>query len=282
MARPREIAATATLIPAIGELISEESFDAFRDATTIDLRQIKEAVIASVDAGQDDALLYLVRHAADARAMERKFRDRIVDEAQRSIDRPDVIRVSGKVGTRARAFASIGADVVAYQEDGDPERGPLRIATLRAMGELRQSPAALAKEPLRSMRARFGDAPLIALAPGPFEGDWARAAGGLVGISEAVGLAVRPSARGAIWLHLAMFGDFSTDAQAASERLAMAWSALAETSFGHLLGLNEPVELALPTHTSRSLGLAIELDPNKLARGLAAATHQDVESIMRF
>jgi hypothetical protein len=61
----------------------------------------------------------------------------------------------------------------------------------------------------------------------------------------------------------------------------VAWDDLARGSFGHLLGLDEPTEKPLPTFAADAVALAVELDPGKLARGIASATSARIEEIMR-
>ena len=55
--------------------------------------------------------------------------------------------------------------------------------------------------------------------------------------ATAVGIAARPSVREGILVAIAITGDFSTSADAASQALLSEWTRVSETSFGHLLGL---------------------------------------------
>ncbi|HSN97590.1 MAG TPA: hypothetical protein VLS89_04800, partial [Candidatus Nanopelagicales bacterium] len=224
---------------------------------------------------------FLARHTGDPLAIERLFRRRLTARIRRAADRPDLVRLSGDIGRSPRALALLGRDVIAVQYGGRPARGPARVATLYALGKLTRSPTALAEDPLRSLAARFGPAPLLGLAPGPFEGELARGARGLLAGATAIGAAARPSAREKILVTIAVAGDFSASGPAASEALLAAWNELAASSFGHLLGLDAPVEPPLPTHAKDAVAIAVELDPGRLARGIRAATGAEIEEIMR-
>ncbi|UQA61870.1 hypothetical protein [Polyangium aurulentum] len=281
LARPREIASIPWLIPPIGTIVPEDRFAAFAASTGLDLRQIPEAIVASYAAEEGDVSAYVVRHGGDAVAIERAFRRRLTSSERRSVDRPDVVRVSGKIGTALHAFAAIGPDVVCFQQGGSVSRGPVRVATLYAMGKLKRSPAALAEDPLRSLAGRFGAAPAKAFALGPFEGELARGARGLLAAATAIGAAARPSAREGIALAVAVAGDFSKSGEPAERELLAAWDELARGSFGHLLGLDAPVTAPLATHSDEAVAIAVELDPGRLAKGLADATRNQIAEIMR-
>lgn len=278
VARPREIAAIPWLIPAISRVAPEQNLDRYAASTGVDLRQIPEAVVASYEGG---ATFYLARHGGDARVIERRFHKRLTGRVRRALDRPDVVRVSGDIGAGPHALVLLGRDVVGLQDGGSPTRGPARIAALYGVGKLRRSPTALAVDPLPALVERFGPAPVRAFALGPFEGELARGARGLLAGATALGAAARPSAREKIALALAVAGDFSASGPAASEELLAAWDELAQSSFGHLLGLDVPVDPPLSTHAPDAVALAVELDPDRLARGIAAATSSQIEEIMR-
>ncbi len=301
ISRPREIAAVPWLIPAIGRVVPERRLDLFAAATALDLRQSPEAAIASYDEaaargegaadGEADpgaaptaagsATFYLVRHAADPLTIERAFRARLTSGEQRIVERPDLVRVSGATASAQRAIVVLGRDVVGFQEGGNLDRGPARIAALYAKGKLKRSATALARDPLRALDARFGSAPARAFAVGPFEGELARGARGLLAGATAIGASARPSAREKIALAIAVAGDFGATGPKASDELLRAWNELAEGSFGHLLGLDRPIDRPLATHGPGAVAIAVELDPDKLAGGLAAATADRVEELMR-
>lgn len=281
LARPREIAEIPFLIPPIARLVPEDNLSRFTAHVGFDLRQITEAAVASYAGDGGEATLYLVRHNADPVAIERLFRARLTSGELRAVDRPDVVRVSGKIGPIPAALVVLGADVAAFQLGGSASRGPARIASLYALDKLKKSPTALAEDPLRALQRRLGPAPFRAFAPGPFDGELARGARGLLAGATAVGAAVRPSAREALLVAVAVAGDFTRSGEPASRQLVTAWGELAGGSFGRLLGLDEPIQPPLPTHGPDAVAIAIEIDPHKLASGLAAATSARIEEIMR-
>lgn len=279
--QPREIAAVPWLIPPIARVASEAHLSRFAATTGFDLRQIPEAAVASYAAEGGDAMLYLVRHNADPLALERLFRARLVTAEHRVVERPDLVRVSGKIGSTPTTMLIAGRDVAAYQIGGSAARGPARIASLYALDKLKRSPTLLAEEPLKSLDTRLGEAPVRAFAIGPFEGELARGARGLLAGATAIGATVRPSAREGLLVVVAVAGDFGKSGEAASRELAAAWEELARGSFGHLLGLDEPVVKPLATHGADAVAIALEIDPGKLAKGLASATSERIEEIMR-
>jgi hypothetical protein len=282
LARPREIASIPWLIPWIGLFAREPDLDRFAAANGLDLRQLPEAAVASYTSEGEfgETAFFLARHNGDPAAIERAFRKRLTTGEKRAVERPDLVRVSGKIGVAQSTMTVIGADVVGLQQGGHPGRGPARIAGLYAEDRLKKSPAVLSQEPLKSLAARFGSAPVIALSPGPFEGELARGARGLLAGATAIGAAARPSAREGIAVSVAVAGDFSTSGAPASKELVAAWNDLARGSFGHLLGLDQPIEAPLATFSQDAVAIAVELDPALFARGLAEATGQRVKEIL--
>ena len=281
LARPREIAEIPWMIPPIMRLAPEDNLSRFTAHVGFDLRQIPEAAVASYAGEGGEAMFYLVRHNDDPLAIERLFRARLTSGALRAVDRPDVVRVSGKIGPTPAALVVLGADVAGFQIGGSASRGPARIASLYALDKLKKSPTVFTEDPLRALQTRLGPAPFLAFAPGPFDGELARGARGLLAGATAVGAAVRPSAREALLAAVAVAGDFSRSGEPASRQLVTAWGELASGSFGRLLGLDEPIQPPLPTHGTDAVAMAVEVDPDKLARGLAAATSARLEEIMR-
>ncbi|HTJ85569.1 MAG TPA: hypothetical protein VL400_27820 [Polyangiaceae bacterium] len=279
---PRKIAEIPWLIPAIGQILPEKRLDAFRDRTGLDLRRLEEAWMFSYDHTLGGASVAVVRHPADPLELERKFRERLTADIVRSEDRPDLVRVSGHAGTVARAFARLGKDVAVYQTGGDLARGPARVAALYAMGKLAKVEAALAVDPLGTLFARFGDAPAIAVAPGPFDDELARAARGLLASATGVGAGVRPTARENLGLSLAIAGDFGDRSAEAAEILGAAWQDIALAPFGHLLGLDRPIEAPVTAGAGGVLTLSVEVRPDRLAEGLRALAAEDLDAIMKL
>lgn len=284
LTRPRQIASTPWLIPSIAKVVPEENFARFSEVMRFDLRQLHEAIVASYahpEDGSDASTFYLLRHNADPRSVEAAFRERITSDYRRVTERHDVAVVSGLIGNEPRALVLLGRDVVGFQVGGDVRRGPARIASLYAQGKLRRAPTALSEAGLGAFRARFGEAPVIALARGPFRGELGRGARGLLAGATALGAAARLSAREGVGLSIAVAGDFSKSGEAASAELLTAYEEVASGSFGRLLGLDEPVERPLGMYSAEAVSLAVELDAARLATGLHDATGATVEELMR-
>jgi hypothetical protein len=278
--RPRAIASLPWLIPLLGRFVPEARFDAYREHTGLDLRQVPEAYLAGYASDAGEETLAVLRHNVDAALLERRFVARLASEVERSEDRPDLVRVAGRVGRRVEVFARIGRDVAAYQRGGERERGMLRVAALRAQGKLRGHRAALELEPMAALTQRFGDAPCVWLMPGPFEGELRRAALGLLEASTGVGLALRSSARGNLGLAAAVLGDWGERGADAGELLGDVYTSLERTSFGRLLGLHQPVERPVVAGDRGVASLSVELDPARFFEGLAALVEQDVERVL--
>lgn len=279
---PSEWAAIPWLKPAIARIVGDEQFHQFANTTGIELRALQKAAVALYrDEKKRESLVFLGTHSGNPAAIEQWLQKRITKNPRRAQDRPDLIRLHGYIGDTAHALALLGRDTFIYQSGGSLQKGPARIAALYAEQKLKRSPTVLAQEPLLSLAQRLGPAPLMALAPGPFEGELARGARGLLRAAVALGMAVRPSAREGLGLFVALSGDFSENAQAAAEELQKSWDELSQSSFGHLLGLDQPITKALCTHSALALGLSVELHPMKLADGLASATSLSVEEMMR-
>ncbi|MFT3773658.1 MAG: hypothetical protein QM820_50430 [Minicystis sp.] len=222
-----------------------------------------------------------MRHNGDRVAIERHFRARLTSNEHRAVERPDVVRVSGKIGSTQATMIVLGNEVVGFQFGGSPSRGPARIASLYALDRLKKSPTVMSEDPLKALSTRLGSAPFRAFAVGPFEGELARGARGLLAGATAIGGTVRPSAREGLLAVIAVSGDFSKSGEPASRELTNAWSDLAGGSFGHMLGLDEPIERPLATHGTDAVAVAVEVDPNKLAKGIAALTSARLDEIMR-
>lgn len=282
LASPREIAQIPWLIPAIGDLAPEGNLDAFVLKNGFDLRQAPEAIWARYGDALYNADVEVIRHNAAPSLLESRFRARLATDKKRSQTREDIVLVSGRVGIVKHGCALIGPDVVAYQQGGDLGRGPARIATFYAEKKLDKTKTLLELDTLRALRERFGRAPFVFLAPGPFEGEWANAGRGLFRAATSVGLALRPTAREHIGLALSIMGDFRERGGEAEELLLASWKDIAASPLGGILGLDQPIEGPLGTHANDAIGLQIEVDPNRFASGLKALLNQDIKKLMQL
>lgn len=282
--RPREIAQVPWLIPAIASFAPEQRLDRHRESMGYDLRQATEAWFARYDLGGGACDLTVVHHNARPEELERSFLHRLSKDPLRVEDRPDLVRVTGRIGAEEHAFARLGRDVAAWQERGQGARGPLRIAAARAEGRLGNVRDLRRAEPLGPLLERFGTAPVIAVAPGPFDEVSSPEAGGdaarLLSVATGLGASLRPTARQRLGLAIAVAGDFADGAAGASEVLRRAWEHLAASETGRILALDRAPEAPLATHNPGAVAIAVELDPAPVAEGLRALVEQDIGAIL--
>jgi hypothetical protein len=110
-----------------------------------------------------------------------------------------------------------------------------------------------------------------------------RGARGLLAASTGVGVSLSPTDDHTLRLVVLIAGDYGDgeDLTKAKEILRASYHDLATADLGHLLGLHEPVVDPVAIAVPFGLGLGVELDPDKLFRGLSAATIDDIEEIMK-
>ncbi len=283
VARPREIASTSWLEASIAMLLDKGRLDQAAVSMGFDLRTVPEAIWAGYRAdnnGLDDTSLQLVRHSSDSLKIEQLFRDRLSSDVSRSIDDPRVVRVGGRIGRTVHAMATIGVDIVCLQQAGSVDRGPCRVASLLALGKLKRTRSVFEDEAMHSLARRFGPAPLQLFAPGPFEGDLARGVHGLLGAATGIGMSFRPSVHESVLVEIVVTGDFTESGAEGSQRLMASWEDLAARPLGRLLGLDAPVAHAMPMRMAEMVGILVDLDAHKLAKGLADATRNQIREIM--
>lgn len=268
VSRVEEITKNPQILAPLARLIPAERFDAFRRTTGVDLRRLRMAIAA----GFDDATLYLAETGDGTAEAARLFDERLVGEAKHVRSHPRVERIYGMMASTPETLVSIDGAFLALSV-GDPM--PARITELMVEQRLR-TPAALHGAALSSLPADLASAPLCFYAPGPFAGEWATGARGLLGAATAFGAAARPDGE-ALQVHAVVTGRWENEDGA---RLEAAWADLASSSFGHLLGLDGPVVPAVvhaaPTKLSLDVGLALE----PLMEGLWAAVGADVPQLL--
>jgi hypothetical protein len=280
--RPEAILELGWLDEPLGKILRDERLDLLARATSIDLRTVPELVLAGYRPSlrDDDVIAYFVRHRAEQRDVEVKFRERLTSGETRSVAGHQLVVLSGEVGRSRRALAAIGRDVAGFQYGGDRQKGPATIAVLYAQGKLEGVPTVLADPALAAVHAALG-APLgEVLLPGPFEGELARGGRGLLAAADAVGVGLEPTDRQTMLLRVLVSGDFAASEGDAVRFLEAAWQDLAASDLGHLLALDRPVGPPAAAPVPVGLGLVVELDAAALLAGLAAATVQDVREIM--
>jgi hypothetical protein len=275
LARLEQLRAARAVRETLERMFPRARLDAFERMTAIELRRVKHAVVA----GYDRSTLYAVDGVADALEAERRYRDRMVFETARAVHRDDAVLVTGLSGGRSRRALVALAPGVVVIESGDDRHA--KAALLYALGKMRRSPPALREEQIAALASRLGEAPLLAFAPGPFEGEYERALRGLMAAATAAGAAARLTPVGSLQVALVVAGAWGSSAQAAAERLRQGWDDLADSPLGRVLGLAEPLAPPLSTHAPDAVSLTVELDAERVLGGLSASVSGRVSDMMR-
>jgi hypothetical protein len=195
----------------------------------------------------------------------------------------EITRTWGVIGRAPAELALFGREGLAFETG---KGGPLRAAELFAAGRLKRAAPALASEPLAQIAQRLGDAPIRAFAPGPFEGEWKKGLGGVLGAATAAGLSVRVasikgSGHARLDATLVLAGAWKGDAEAAATHLAAAFDLLEQTPFGKVTGLNHPVVDARAVGETDALVLTVSYDAAALAHGIHLAFQAGIGEVLR-
>ncbi len=279
--KPREIAAIPWLIPAILELVPEANQSALQTRLGFDPRQCVEAVFLSYGPALSGCQAQLVRHNADPVTLEKKFLERLTTDMQRSVDHPEVVRLRGKVGKKFLSLSLLGRTIAVYDEMDEDKDGIARIAALYALGKLTKAKALRNDLLLASTVERFGSAPFIAVAPGPFVDEWKRAARGLLEVADTIGVSLSPATTEAVRISAAIRGDFGAEGSKAADILRASWEDLGTTQMGRILGFHDASE-PVAAGTRDVITLNVMVDPMRAARGLRALLEQDLPAIMKL
>ena len=281
-ARPSELLADPVLGPTLTAIAPGAEFEAFaRRHGGVDLRQADQLAVADTTRGVR-AMLGLALVPFDPGRVEAAFTARARNVDGRAVER-GVTRFWGTVGDEREQVALFGRRAVGIERGG---LGPLQASVYFAEGRLRRALPALRTEPLASAAARLGDAPLRGFAPGPFEGAWARGAGGLLRATTAVAARLRATnptqSGGTLSLRFVLTGAWGADAPAAAQRLEDSFHVLAEDPLGRLTGLDRPVDGPRVIGDPEALSLDVALDPVRMCQGMRAATDASLAEIMAF
>jgi hypothetical protein len=261
----------------LARLFSAERLDGFALGTGIDLRRTEHAALAAYELGQ----LYLVDASGWVSAPELRFAERAAGSALSERPHPRLWRVSGLVSGAPQALVRIDDRVLAVAV-GDPTLA--RVVEAYATGRLERTPPALRGAALSTLPEDVREpAPLALYALGPFEGEWAAAAGGLLEGALAFSASVRASDRAddaRLELHVVLSGTW--DPATSGEQLLRTWSVLAESELGRLLALNTPLREPRARASSTLLELELALDARPLLAGLHAAVAGSVNELLQL
>jgi hypothetical protein len=289
--RPRDIFVIPEMAAHVRLVFPDDRFDAFtKRHGGVDLRQLSELDVV----GYRAATLLLARGVFEPSKVERAFTARAKTDG-RAIDRQSdplgtIVRTWGTVNGEREQLAIFGHEAIGLEIG---RFGPLRAAEFFAEEKLKKSSPALRASPLARATELVGDAPLRAFAPGPFEGESARALGGLLRASTAIAIAVtilppgntetgeEPSARLAI--RIVLLGDWKDDGAAAASRFAAAIHTLSESALGRLMGLARPsAEAKVRIIAEDALAADLTLSALDVFRGLQMATGAGAEDVLLY
>jgi hypothetical protein len=271
VARLAELAKDPVTAPSVELLFPGARLAAFALSTGVDLREVPVGLAA----GFDYATLYAAETSDDNAFIEKRFSERLVGGGTVTTMHPRVRRITGTLGRTPETLVSIERRLVAVSM-GDPTPG--RIVELYALEKLPKSPTALRGSALSTLPSGLDDAPIRFYAPGPFSGEWERAASGLLGGAFAIGVAAWPEGD-VIRCRLVLSGAYRAEDL---PRLLSAWEALANSSMGRLLSLNNPAAEPQVRVDGERLVFEVQLSRLPLVSGIRAAVVADVWEILRI
>lgn len=269
--RPAELSSAPSLKDALALLLPEPRLDAFAKSSGVELRELP----AGVAAGFDYSTLYLFQLDNSGSAVQRQFSERLVGGPRVVSPHEKIRRITGVIGRTPESLVLIDGELGAVSVGSAT---PARVVELYALGKLKKSPPALSGAALSALPKSVGSAPLAFYAPGPFEGEWARGARGLLINAVAIGVSVRPLPGKKVEVTLVLAGDWPKPD--ATTRLVDAWDDLAASNLGRLLGLDHPAAAPIVSALPDQLKMTVELDVMPLAQGLRAAVLSEVWEIM--
>ena len=268
---PKHVAENPAFREAVSVLFPGDRVDGFAAGSGVDLRNVESALIAGFDFGT----LYAVEPSAgSAPRIVARFRERIVSGEQRHPSHPLVERITGVIGTTPETLVRVEQRLIAVAV-GDPT--PARVVEAFARKKLPRSPTALRGAALSTLAPPPAGSVATFYAPGPFSGEWARGARGLLADTLALSISVVPLDAGRARFVVQIAGDFPPSGIA---DLTRAVSDLAQSPMGKLLGLDQFATPPLLRERANSLWLEAELKLGPIARGLRAAVSADVWEIM--
>ncbi|HYP18361.1 MAG TPA: hypothetical protein VEQ65_14210 [Opitutus sp.] len=268
---PARVAKSPAFTDATALLLPPERLHAFEQATAVDLRHVSEGVIAGFDLGH--VYVFTPPSGAADRIFE-SFRATWVDAAADVRPHPALRRASGVAGKSPEMLVQIDGKLIAVAVR-DLTLG--RVVEAFARKKLARSPSALRGASLSALTPPPADAVATFYVPGPFTGEWAQGARGLLADAVALSISVAPSGARSARFTVQVAGDLPPPA---ADELSAAYVDIAQSSTGKLLGLDQPKTPPQVHEREGRLLLDLELDLGPLARGLRAAVIADVWEIM--
>jgi len=271
--KPQQILAEPELGQAILQIIPSARFDAFAEASGVDLRSLAEAGVASFPY----STLYVAELPRGVAPLARaRFSERLLAGAVSKRPHSGLTRITGVIGQTPETLLTVDDRLLAISV-GDPVQA--KIVEAYAEERLKHSPAALRGAALSTLPELVSSNAAVLFAPGPFADEWQRAAGGLLQSTVAVAITARPIGNGKVATTMYLSGAWQDSTDDATKRLRNAWSTLAQSSAGRLFELNDVAEVSA---SQDLLKLYVELELAALVRGLRASVLGDLSQILNL
>jgi hypothetical protein len=267
--KPARISADHELSLACAEVLPGERLDAFTQLTGVDLR----GLVAGVAAGYELGTLYVAAlPTKDGGVGRARFAERLTAGAIVKHPRPSIYRIAGTRAGAPRAMVSVDDRLLAVAVD---DLTLARVAEAYAERRLK-SPTALRGAALASLPNPPDDALAVFYAPGPFTGEWQKAAGGLLRSAVGLYVSLQHGAGATLTTKLVVAGDWPDTDQTA--QLESAWRELASGPTGRLFGLDQAKNVRIVADLHQ-LTWSAELPISALVAGLRAATVANVSEM---
>jgi hypothetical protein len=273
LGQPRALWASEAFCGALGRLFPADRLAAFTARTGITLEQANSALLA----GYDLATVYGVASSAKTSARVLSvFREHLREGGRVFEPHPSLRRVTGTAGDVPEALVTVG-DHVSLVSVGDLTLA--RVFEAFALGRLERSRPALRGVALSRLPPPPAGSLAVLYVAGPFTGEWATAAGGVLSSTEALFVAAVPVERGAARFHLELVGEFP---EAAAERVLSLASEVASSSTGKVLALDTPLEPPGARSLPGRLSFQVTLRTGPIADGLHAAVAGEAWQILNL
>ena len=270
---PRAISENAAFREGLALLLPPERLNAFAEGSGVDLRQVQSGLIAGFDLG---TLYMLTPPPGSSASIVALFRNRIVGGEHHQFPHPELERVYGVIGTTPEFLVRAGEQWIAIATH-DLTLG--RIVEAFARGKLKSSPSALRGAALSTLSPPPNAAVATFYAPGPFSGEWARGARGLLANALAARISLVPLPPEHARFVIELTGEFPPSGV---DDLTEAFRDLESSPFGKLLALDEQDTPPRVHERPERLTLEVDLKVAPIARGLRAAVVSDVWEIMQL
>jgi len=272
VAQLAEIGRMPSVRDSLSRLFPDDRLDAYTAATGLDLRRAEEALVAGFDYGT----VYLAETSTANARVEELFRNRLPAGAVEHQVHPDLVVLSGMIRETPAALVSERGHLVGVAF-GDPTLA--RIVEAYALGRL-ESVTAMRGAALATLPARVHDAPVRFYAPGPFQGEWSKGGGGLLGAATAAAVCARPIRFDVVRIEATLAGDWSSDGERARSLGIQIYNDLAASPLGRLLALDDPVDPPIVTVSPNNVDLTVDLKLAPLVGGLHAAVSADLWELL--